>query len=140
MHEVDYEIEANKLKEKDLINIANAYEIWGNSVPEPTFAITNLRIKAKDIMAYGENKGFIRFVYNKIPFIKKYCPKGDWEQMTLRGRNMLGENKKDLVLNIIGKFVLNEYEGNVFPQVKILYYDSQEYVPTEDEIDDDFIF
>ena len=60
--------------------------------------------------------------------------------MTLRGRNMLGENKKDLVLNIIGKFVLNEYEGNVFPQVKILYYDSQEYVPTEDEIDDDFIF
>ena len=70
MHEVDYEIEANKLKEKDLINIANAYEIWGNSVPEPTFAITNLRIKAKDIMAYGENKGFIRFVYNKIPFIK----------------------------------------------------------------------
>ena len=50
-------------------------------------------------MAYGENKGFIRFVYNKIPFIKKYCPKGDWEQMTLRGRNMLGENKKDLVFS-----------------------------------------
>ena len=140
VHEVDYEIAANKLKEKDLVNIANAYEIWGNGVSEPTFAITNLRIKAKDIMAYGENKGFIRFVYNKIPFIKKYCPKGDWEQMTLHSRKILGENKKDLVLNIIGKFVLNEYEGKVFPQVKILYYDSQEYVPSEDEIDDDFVF
>lgn len=140
IHEVDYEIEANKLKEKDIVNIANAYEIWGNSVSEPTFAITNLRIKANEIQAYGENKGFIRFVYNKIPFIKKYCPKGDYEQMTLRDRRVLGTNTKDLVLNIIGKFVLNEYEGNIFPQVKILYYDSQEYIPSEDEIDDDFIF
>ena len=60
--------------------------------------------------------------------------------MTLSNRNILGVNKKDLVLNLIGKFVLNEYEGNVFPQVKILYYDSREYIPTKDEIDDDFIF
>ena len=140
IHEVDYEIEASKLKEKDIVNIANAYEIWGNTVSEPTFAITNLRIKANEIQAYGENKGFIRFVYNKIPFIKKYCPKGDYEQMTLRDRRVLGTNTKDLVLNIIGKFVLNEYEGNVFPQVKILYYDTQEYIPSEDEIDDDFVF
>ena len=140
IHEVDYEVEANKLKEKDLANVANAYAIWGNFVNEPTFAITNLRIKANEIQAYGENKGFIRFVYNKIPFIKKYCPKGDYEQMTLRDRKTLGANTKDLVLNVIGKFVLNEYEGRVFPQVKILYYDSQEYVPTEDEIDDDFVF
>lgn len=140
IHEVDYEVEASKLKEKDLVDVANAYAIWGNSVNEPTFAITNLRIKANEIQAYGENKGFIRFVYNKIPFIKKYCPKGDFEQMTLKDRKILGTNTKDLVLNIIGKFVLNEYEGNVFPQVKILYYDSQEYVPSEDEIDDDFVF
>ena len=60
--------------------------------------------------------------------------------MTLKDRRILGTNTKDLVLNIIGKFVLNEYEGNIFPQVKILYYDSQEYVPLEDEIDDDFVF
>ena len=140
IHEVDYEIPAVNLKEKDLVSIANAYAIWGNYVNEPTFAITNLHIKAQDIQAYGENKGFIRFVYNKIPFIKKYCPKGDYEQMTLSNRNILGVNKKDLILNLIGKFVLNEYEGNVFPQVKILYYDSKEYVPAKDEIDDDFIF
>lgn len=120
--------------------MANAYEIWGNFVNEPIFAITNIRINASDINAYGENKGFIRFVYNKIPFIKKYCPKGDYDQMTLFDRRILGKNTKDLVLNVIGKFVLNEYEGKVFPQVKILYYDSQEYTPSKDELDDDFVF
>ena len=140
IHEVDYEVPADKLKEKDLFNVANAYEIWGNFVNEPIFAITNIRINASDINAYGENKGFIRFVYNKIPFIKKYCPKGDYDQMTLFDRRILGKNTKDLVLNVIGKFVLNEYEGKVFPQVKILYYDSQEYTPSKDELDDDFVF
>lgn len=138
IHEVDYEVPADKLKIKDIHNVANAYQIWGNSVDEPMFAITNLRINAQDINAYGENQGFIRFVYRGIPFIKKYCPKGDYEQMVLKDRKTIGSSKKDLVLNLICSFTLNEYEGKISPQVKIWYYDSA--VATKEDIEEDWVF
>lgn len=138
VHEVDYEIPADKLKLKDVLNVANSYKIWGNDVPEPKFAITNLHINAKDINAYGENKGFILFRFRNIPFIKKYCPKGDYEQMVLHTKTTMGKSKKDLTLNLICSFVLTEYNGKTEPQVKIWYYDSQER--TKEEIEDDWVF
>ena len=104
------------------------------------FVITNLRINAKDIQVYGENESFIRFVYKEIPFIKKYCPKGDYKAMILADRRMVGGSKKELNMNLICSFVLNEYEGKVFPQVKIWFYDSEEYKPKPNEIEDDWIF
>ena len=138
IHEVDYEVPADKLKIKDIHNVANAYPIWGNSVNEPMFAITNLRINAQDINAYGENQGFIRFVYRGIPFIKKYCPKGDFDHMVLKDRKTIGSSKKDLVLNLICSFTLNEYEGKITPQVKIWFYDSHE--ATKEDIEESWIF
>ena len=46
--------------------------------------------------------------------------------MTMKGRNTLGTNKKDLKLNLICQFVLNSWEDKVNPEVKILYFDVQE--------------
>ena len=63
--------------------------------------------------------------------------------MTLRDRNVLGENKKNLSITIIGNFVLNEWEGQRYPQVKIKFFESEEYIPAsknEADIDDDFLF
>ena len=41
----------------------------------------------------------------------------------MQDRNTFGTSKKNLVLNIIGQFVLNAWEDKVIPQVKILQYD-----------------
>lgn len=143
IHEVDYEVKAENLTSKAVMKVAESYEIWGKGVPEPTFAITDIQIPAKDIIGYGDNNGFIKFNYNGIDYIKKYCCKGEWEKMTLRDRNILGENKKTLHMTIIGNFVLNEWEGQRYPQVKIKHFESEEYVPTSKnkvDIDDDFLF
>lgn len=126
VHDVDYEISADKLTPENILKVANAYKIWGNKVNEPVFAITNIDIIGKDIMAYGDNKGFIKFKYNNIDFIKKYCGKDEFEKMSLRDRHILGENLKPLRLTVIGNFILNTYEGNVYPQVKIKYYYTEE--------------
>ena len=120
---VDWEIKAKDLKKSDVYDVAENYIIWGNDIPQPTFAITDLHINASNIFGYGEHNGFIRFTYNGIPFIKKYCPNGDYERMTMQDRNTFGTSKKNLVLNIIGQFVLNAWEDKVIPQVKILQYD-----------------
>ena len=143
IHEVDYEVKADKLTNKAIMQVAVSYQIWGKGVPEPTFVITDIKIAAKDIIGYGENKGFIKFTYNGIEYIKKYCCKGEWESMTLRDRNMLGENKKILNLTIIGNFILTKWGENSYPQVKIKFFESNEYISkskTYMDIDDDFLF
>ena len=143
IHEVDYEVKADNLTPKAVMKVAESYDIWGKGVPEPTFVVTDIEILASEIIGYGDNKGFIKFTYNGIDYIKKYCCKGEWEAMTLRDRNMLGENKKVLHMTVIGNFVLNEWEGQKYPQVKIKYFESEEYVPKSKnnvEIDDDFLF
>lgn len=143
IHEVDYEVKADNLTPKAVMKVAESYDIWGKGVPEPTFVVTDIEIPASEIIGYGDNKGFIKFTYNGIDYIKKYCCKGEWEAMTLRDRNMLGENKKVLHMTVIGNFVLNEWEGQKYPQVKIKYFESEEYVPKSKnnvEIDDDFLF
>lgn len=124
IHECDWEIPANKLKKEYVSEVAQNYEIWGNTVPEPVFAITNLVIPASDINAYGENKNFIRFTYNGIVFVKKYCGSLDYDTMICKSRTTIGKPKYKVRLNIICQFVLNAWEDKVNPEVKILYFDS----------------
>ena len=138
-HDVDYEISADKLSPKNILEVANAYQIWGNKVNEPTFAITNIDIVGKDIVGYGDNNIFIKFTYRDIEFIKKYCSKGEYAEMSLRDRNMLGENLKLLRLTVIGNFVFNEWSGVKHPQVKIKYYHVEER-KSKIDIDIDDIF
>lgn len=126
VHTVDWEIKAKNLKKEYVQEVANNYEVFGNNVPEPVFAITDLEIRADQIMAYGENNNFIRFVYKDIPFIKKYCTSGEYGIMTMQDRYTLGVSKKQLKLNIIGSFTLNKWEDKIIPEVKILFYDVQE--------------
>lgn len=143
VHEVDYEVKADNLTPQAVLKVANSYEIWGKGVSEPSFVITNIVIPAKDIVGYGENKGFIKFTYNGIDYIKKYCCKGEWENMTLRDRNILGENKKVINITIIGNFVLNEWEGKKYPQVRIKFFESEEHIEKSKntvDIEDDFLF
>lgn len=126
IHQVDWCIPASSLKKEWVMEVAENYAVWGSTVPEPTFAITDLRINASKIMAYGQNDNFIRFTYNGIPFIKKYCAHDDFSEMTLKTRNQIGVNKKDLIINAIVQFQLNSYDNQVLPEVKILYFDSME--------------
>lgn len=143
IHDVDYEVDGNILTPQQVRKVADSFEVWGKGIDEPVFAITNIEIPAKDITGYGENNGFIKFTYNNVDYIKKYCCKGEFEAMTLRDRGMLGENKKTLHMTIIGAFTLNEWEGQRYPQVRIKYFESEEYVPTSKNniaLDDDFLF
>ena len=132
---VDWEIPANEMQNNYVREVAENYRIWGNTVPTPTFAISNLRINASQITAYGDNKSFIRFQHNGVTYIKKYCPASDYDNMTLRDRKTFGINKKNLKLNLICQFQLEVWENKTYPEVKILNYDV-----VEDNDDDKFEF
>ena len=123
IYPVDWEIPANEMQVRFVKEVAENYEVWGNTVPTPTFAITNLHINASQINGYGETKSFIRFQHNGITYIKKYCPATEFDTMTLKDRHTFGANKKNLVMNLICQFQLEPWEDKVYPEVKILYYD-----------------
>lgn len=126
IYQVDWEIPANEMQVRFVKEVAENYEVWGNTVPTPTFAITNLHINASQINGYGETKSFIRFQYNGITYIKKYCPATEFDMMTLKDRHTFGANKKNLVMNLICQFQLESWEDKIYPEVKILYYDVME--------------
>ena len=126
IYPVDWEIPANEMQVRFVKEVAENYEVWGNTVPTPTFAITNLHINANQINGYGENKSFIRFQHNGITYIKKYCPATEFDMMTLKDRHTFGANKKNLVMNLICQFQLESWEDKIYPEVKILYYDVME--------------
>jgi len=141
IHEVDYSIKAKNLTSKGIVDVANAYQVWGNKVSEPTFAITDIDITGADILAFGENNGFVKFKYKDIGFIKKYCKKGVYEDISLKDRNTLGENTKPLKLTIIGTFVFNEYQGVRYPQINIKkYYTEERFEKASVDMDIDDIF
>lgn len=123
IHQVDWTIPSMEMRVDYVKEVAENYAVWGNTVPTPTFAITNLHINASEIRAYGETGSFIKFKHNGITYIKKYCPAHEFENMTLKDRNTFGANKKNLIMNLICQFQLEPWEGNVYPEVKILYYD-----------------
>ena len=58
--------------------------------------------------------------------------------MTLADRYTIGENKKDLKITLIGQFQSNEWEGKVYPQVRILYYYAEEDKESVEEKIPDF--
>lgn len=146
VYDVDYALEADELIKEEVEKIAEHYYIWGGDVPEPMFLIKDLHINASEVKGYGERNGFIMFKYKDISFIKKYCPQGEYETMTMRGLHTIGENKKNLIYNIIGTFTLNVWEDKVLPQIKIHYYDVEEDKEYESMVkpslmeDEDFIF
>lgn len=138
IHEVSWQIPANKMKTQYVKEVAESFAVWGNTVPEPTFIITDLHINASQITGYGDTKSFIRFQNNGVTYIKKYCASGEYDKMTMHDRKTFGTNKKNLVMNIIGQFHMEEWEGKQYPEVKILFYDvteEKDYISDADDED-----
>jgi single-stranded-DNA-specific exonuclease len=144
VYTVDYEVKGNRLHAKDVERVAENYAVWGNqTVPEPLFAVTDILVDASDIKRCGDTGLFIRFSYNGVGYIKKYCRTGEYDEITRRDRHVMGENRKHLKLTVLGNFSLNEWEGERHPQVVIQQWYSEEVTASnsqEDEDDDDFIF
>lgn len=137
VYKVDYEIPVGRLKEKHIKQVGQWEDLWGNTLEEPLFAITDIYISADDIKCMGDKKNIIRFDKqigsNRITFIKFFANEDVYNSMILRQKHGLSKNKgKKLKIDIIGKFKINKWEGNEYPQIEIVDFNSTE--------EDDFVF
>jgi single-stranded-DNA-specific exonuclease len=123
---VDYEIPIGRLKPTDILQVGKWKDIWGGGIAEPLFAITNINLETKDIKLVGEKKNFI--IINKdvgsntIKFVKGFSSEEEYKKMIFKNNKGLGKAVERVRMDIIGKFTINEFNGNEYPQIEIIDY------------------
>lgn len=111
-----------KTLNKSIVSLIGTYgNIWGNKVDEPIFAIDDITIASTDISLMGKSKTTIKFLFNGIEFIKFKSNEEEYNKITVNEHNKF---------TIIGRFKVNEYNGNVSPQILIEDY---KFTPTKKE-------
>lgn len=124
VYHVDYEIEVGRLKEQHIKQVGQWKNMWANTLPEPTFAITHIYLSSEEIKLLGEKKNIIKFDVvrgdNKITFIKRFASESLYNEIIHRSAHGLSTGNKRLKLTVIGKFSINRFNGNEYPQVEIV--------------------
>lgn len=123
---VDYEIPIGRLKEKHILQVGRWENIWGNTLKKPIFAIVNVVLNVENIQLLGEKRNIIKFEKqigsNKIVFIKTFAGEEVYNKMIMKNHTGLSKKNNKVKLDIIGKFTLNKWNGNEFPQVEIIAF------------------
>lgn len=117
---VDYTIPVGRVSKKDVLEVGKLKDIWGNTIPCPRFAITNISLKASDIELIGDRRNIIKFKKGDFTFIKFFANEEYLNAMTTKNKKGFAKSPKEIVLDIIGEFETNEYEGKEYPQINIV--------------------
>lgn len=108
------EIYNEKTLNKAIVNLIGSYDyVWGNKLDEPIFAIEDIVINSNDIELKGKSKNTIKFNYKDIEFIKFKASEDEYEEIIKNEINKF---------TLVGRFKVNEYCGNITPQILIEDY------------------
>lgn len=110
---IDY-IYQSHISSIDVLDIANMKNLWGKGFEEPLFLIENILIKNEDIVLLSPQKSpTLKMKYRDITLIKFGSSSEEVEDL---------KNSACIRVNIIGKFNLNEWNGNIEPQIMVQDY------------------
>lgn len=125
---VDYEIPIGRLKEKHILQVGQWADIWGNTLKKPIFAITDIVLQVENIQLLGDKRNIIKFEKqignNKIVFIKTFAGEEIYNQMTMKNHKGLTKKNNKVKLDVIGKFTINKWNNNEYPQIEIIDFNA----------------
>ena len=110
VYEVDFEREAYATDIKNIIfDLAQYVDAWGQNNSEPLLAVKDMTVRASDIQVIGKNKDTLKISKNGITYIKFFA------------KDLISEiaDYNEMQLTIIGTANLNQWMGNVTPQIMI---------------------
>ena len=141
VYHVDFAIPCNRLKEKHITQIGKYNDMWGNTLPQPLFAITNINIESSEIALHGEKQNMLKFTIEhngeKLNFVKKFINKDYYYDVIHHNPKGLSRaTNKQLELEIIGKFVIEEwvFDDKLFSRATIEIVDLNSKVVTNRKI------
>lgn len=115
IHDVDFIIPAKQLSEKFIKELNKHRDLWGYKVEEPMVAFKDIELNNDEVFINGAKKTTLKFTYKGIEFIKFKSSEEEWEAIVNQGER--------LVIDVVGKCGVNEYQGKITPQVIIDDYE-----------------
>ena len=124
IYSVDYAIPVGKLRPKHISQVGQFDNIWGGTLKEPLFAITDVYISPSDVQLLGAKQNVLKITKtiggNQIVFIQPMKGKEFYDKILGKTKGITKKTSSKIGLDIIGKFQINKWEGNEYPQILIV--------------------
>ena len=116
IYDVDYIYDGINVNPQNIIDIANLNDLWGKDMPESKIAIQNLKVTENMVTLMSpDKKPTLKITLpNKVCLIKFNSNQEEYESILSKGY---------VELNIVGTCNINEWNGNITPQVFIEEYE-----------------
>jgi single-stranded DNA-specific DHH superfamily exonuclease len=121
-YEVDFIFEQDELTPETILSIGSLSKYWGKGIEEAYIAIKNVKITngSKTLMSADRNPT-LKIIVNSIPCIKFRCKQDEF--------NTLAPNEyTSTIVDLVGKCNLNEWMGNITPQILIEEYEFKQNI------------
>ena len=114
---VDYIYSGNDVNPQDILSIAGLNNLWGKDFDEALIAIKDLKISKDMVTVYRKTSNTLKITLsNKVSLMKFNATDEECDRL----QNQTGAY---IQLEIVGKCNINEWMGNITPQVFIEDYD-----------------
>ncbi len=130
-YRVDFIMDIDDVTIKIVTDLARLEDIIGQGIEEPMIAVENINLTREQFEIFGKSEDTISFMIDEMKYIQFRCKEGnqlyDWLQ------NAWDEND-NVGFNIVGKPLINEYNGVRTPQIII---EDVEVTGVHSNLDDD---
>ena len=114
---VDYIYSGNDVNPQDILSIAGLNNLWGKDFDEALIAIKDLKISKDMVTVYRKTSNTLKITLsNKVSLMKFNATDEECDRL----QNQAGAY---IQLEIVGKCNINEWMGNITPQIFIEDYD-----------------
>lgn len=91
-------------------------DIWAEQIEKPLFYVGNIHINSKDINVIGKSKTTLKFNIGEVSVLYFFASQKIKEDF------YIGQ-EEDIIINLIGEFTVNEYQGYKTNQIIIHEYE-----------------
>lgn len=123
-YDVDFVFQMSDNFDVDILDVAKYDEMWGQGLTQPMVVIKNISLKKDDILLQG--KGTLKL---KLGNHRTTCIKFGGTDIYNELQSLFPSDDATIKLNLIGTCDLNDWGGNITPQLKLVDYDVS-YVDT----------
>lgn len=121
-YSADFIFDINYLDIRFIKELDNLKDYYGQGIKEAYIVIKNVEISKKDINLIGKNSDTMKFIYNdEITFIKFKCSSEN--DQILQWLSDWDNEEESMVINLVGKCKINNYNSILTPQVIIEDYE-----------------
>ena len=114
---VDYIYNGTNINPQDILTISNLKNLWGKDLNEPYIAIEKLKIEKSMVTVYRKKGNTLKITLpNKVNIMKFNATDEECEML----ENQTGAYVQ---MDIVGTCHINEFFGNVTPQIFIEEYE-----------------